>query len=243
MTPRAIAGAIRAGLEAEARPERAEQEKAYLKSELDHLGVSMPRIRAVTLAACPPDIDHATLVRLAEELWAEPVHELRVAAAEALEAHADRLGPPDLRLLERLVRDSRTWALVDGLAASVVGAVVERVGTGHPTVSATLDRWAQDDDFWVRRAALLSLLVPLRQGGGDFARFGRYADAMLAEREFFIRKAIGWVLRDTSRKRPELVAEWVAPRVGRMSGLTLREAVKHLPAEQREALLAAHGHR
>ena len=56
------------------------------------------------------------------------------------------------------------------------------------------------------------LLVALRQGGGDFERFGRYADAMLEEREFFIRKAIGWVLRDTGRKRPELVFEWLLPR-------------------------------
>jgi 3-methyladenine DNA glycosylase AlkD len=239
MTAAAVAKLIRAGLEAEARPERAEQEKAYLKSELEHLGVSMPRIRAVTLAACPTDLDHAALVQLTELLWAEPVHELRVAAAEALEANVALLGPADLPLLERLIRASRTWALVDPLAASVTGAVVEQAGPDDPVVGATLDRWAQDEDFWLRRAALLSLLVPLRQGGGDFARFGRYADVMLAEKEFFIRKAIGWVLRDTSRKRPELVYEWVAPRATRMSGVTLREAVKRLPPEQRERLLAA----
>ena len=52
---------------------------------------------------------------------------------------------------------------------------------------------------------MLALLVPLRRGGGDFTRFGRYADAMLEEKEFFIRKAIGWVLRDTAAA-PDLVA-------------------------------------
>jgi 3-methyladenine DNA glycosylase AlkD len=55
---------------------------------------------------------------------------------------------------------------------------------------------------------------------------------MLDEREFFIRKAIGWVLRDTSRRRPDLVYAWLLPRAGRASGVTLREALKYLSPEQ-----------
>ena len=109
------------------------------------------------------------------------------------------------------------------------------------TRGAVLDRWASDDDFWIRRSALLALLIPLRTGGGDFDRFGRYADAMLDETEFFIRKAIGWVLRDTSRKRPDMVYEWLLPRAARCSGVTIREAVKYLPPDQRAAILAARG--
>lgn len=61
---------------------------------------------------------------------------------------------------------------------------------------------------------------------------------MLDEREFFVRKAIGWVLRDTSRKRPDLVFEWLLPRAARASGVTRREAVKYLSAEQRDAIAA-----
>ncbi len=82
--------------------------------------------------------------------------------------------------------------------------------------------------------------MPLRRGEGDFERFGRYADQMLEEKEFFIRKAIGWVLRETAKRRPELVADWLAPRVHRASGVTMREAVKPLPAEVRERLLAGY---
>ena len=138
-------------------------------------------------------------------------------------------------LLERLLRESRTWALVDGLAASVGGPLVERA----PGAAAVLDRWAVDDDFWIRRAALLASLESLRRGEGDFERFGKYADAMLDEKEFFIRKAIGWVLRDTARKRPDMVFGWLLPRATRASGVTLREACKPLSAEQRVAIEAA----
>jgi hypothetical protein len=63
---------------------------------------------------------------------------------------------------------------------------------------------------------------------------------MLGEKEFFVRKAIGWVLRDTSRKRPDEVAAWLLPRAARASGLTVREATKHLAARARAAILAAH---
>jgi 3-methyladenine DNA glycosylase AlkD len=121
------------------------------------------------------------------------------------------------------------------LAASVVGPLVERLDDLGPE----LDRWAVDDDFWMRRAALLALLPGLRRGAGDFDRFTGYADAMLDETEFFIRKVIGWVLRETAKKRAEMVFTWLLPRADRASGVTLREAVKPMTAAQRAAILAA----
>jgi 3-methyladenine DNA glycosylase AlkD len=158
-------------------------------------------------------------------------------AAELLEARTDLLTPDDLALLERLLRQARTWALVDTLAPSVVGPLSER----YPSeVEPWLDRWVRDDDVWLRRSALLAHLLPLRAGRGDWGRFTRYADALLGDSEFFVRKAIGWVLRDTGRHRPQLVLAWVEPRVGLMSGVTVREAVKPFDPDTRDRLLAAH---
>jgi 3-methyladenine DNA glycosylase AlkD len=231
-----LAAQIDERLRARARPGRAAGEKAYLKSSLEHYGTAMPAIRSAVLETVGrAGLTHQDLVALVECLWAEPVHERRAAAVEVLRSHAGVLLPDDIVLLERLLRESRTWALVDGLAASVVGPLYER----EPVLGPTLDRWAADEDFWIRRSALLALLLALRRGEGDFERFGRYADAMLEEKEFFIRKAIGWVLRDTARKRPDLVYAWLAPRAARASGVTLREAVKHLSDEQRDALRPA----
>jgi 3-methyladenine DNA glycosylase AlkD len=142
---------------------------------------------------------------------------------------------PTRKAALQLLREARTWALVDGLAANVVGTLRER----HPAeVEATLEAWSRDADHWLRRSSLLAYLVALRSGAGDFDAFARKADRMLEEREFFVRKAIGWVLRDTGRHRPELVVAWLDPRVDRAAGLTVREAVKHLPDADRERLLA-----
>lgn len=235
--PERLAAAIDAEVRAAGGPERAEREKAYLRSELQHHGTPVPAVRAAAQAASrgAPGLTHDELVATVEQLWSEPVHERRLAAIELMAATTRLLGPDDVALIERLLREARTWALVDPLSISVFGPLVER----HDELGGVLDRWAVDDDFWVRRSALLSLLVPLRRGDGDWERFCRYADPLLDDREFFVRKAIGWVLRDTGRRRPELVHDWILPRASRASGVTIREAVKPLTNAQRARVLAA----
>ena len=208
---------------------RAVGSKRYLKSDLTFHGTSLPDMRRVVKGFLKgsPDLLREELIALVEALWATPVFERRMGAVILLEERTDLLQASDATLLERLLRESKTWALVDPLATKVAGALVER----YRSMGKTLDRWARDEDFWIRRSALLALLVPLRRGDGDFARFARYADAMLEEKEFFIRKAIGWVLRETSKTRPDLVYEWLEPRKHRTSGVTMREAVKYLSAD------------
>ena len=218
---------------------RATAEKAYLKSDLDFLGVPLPVMRQIvgTVKRQHPGLDRPTLLDLVERLWKPRVFESRMMAVLLLDGFPSLLEPGDIRLLERLIRESKTWAFVDELAIGITGRLVER----SPELLATLDRWSTDDDFWIRRSSMLALLPPLRRGGGEFERFARYAEGMLEDREFFIRKAIGWVLRETSKKRPDLVYEWLLPRAGRSSGVTVREAVKYLSPEQRDGVLAAYG--
>jgi 3-methyladenine DNA glycosylase AlkD len=230
---------ITAQLRAAGTPERAASAQNYLKSTGVFSGTTVPAARAIITdwRRARPELTGLRLAELAAALWAGPVFECKLTAVILLTDRRALLAAADARLIESFLRTAGTWALVDGLAADVMGSLVERA----PELLATLDRWAADDDFWIRRSALLSLLVPLRRGDPThFARFGRYADAMLAEREFFIRKAIGWVLRETGKRQPDLVADWLAPRAGRASGVTMREAVKWLPPAQRDALMAAY---
>ncbi len=226
---------IESALRREGDPERAAGAKRYLKSELEFVGLRAPQLRTVlaTVVSEQPPFDRDGLLAVVAALWARPVYELRAAAVELLTRHVALLEPLDLAVVERLIRESRTWALVDGLAPHVAGPMLER----FPALAVEVDRWARDDDFWLRRAALLVHLLPLRRGDGDFQRFAGHADSMLEDREFCIRKAIGWVLRETSKKRPELVADWLAPRAHRAAGLTIREAVKYLPPDLRAKIV------
>ena len=153
-----IADRIDAELRRAGTSERAAREKRCLKSELQHYGVTVWAIRRIVKAALAEEtgVDRSTLVAAVESLWGRGIHDCRMAV-ELLDFRGDMLEPRDLELVERLIRESKTWALVDGLAASVAGGLVER----HPELAPALDRWAADEDFWVRRSALLALLGPI----------------------------------------------------------------------------------
>ena len=138
----------------------------------------------------------------------------------------------DLPWLIALVRRSKTWAYVDWIAPKVIGDVIAR----YPRAKSLLVGWSNDDDFWVRRTALLAEHDALRRGAGDFVLWSRVAATMLDEREFFIRKAIGWVLREVSKKRPELTFAFLREHRARVSSLSLQEGAKYLSASQRRAL-------
>jgi 3-methyladenine DNA glycosylase AlkD len=241
MTERAVAEAseIERELSSGVTQERAAAARAYLKVDLSYTGASVPQTRAAVIGwrRSQAALDRAHLIAVVRALWARPVFECRMAAVIMLTDRRQLLEAADLDLVEQLLRESGTWALVDSLAADVAGSLAER----FPGLCSTLDRWAADGDFWIRRSALLALLVPLRRGDpAPFERFGRYADQMLAEREFFIRKAIGWVLRETGKKQPGLVTAWLALRTQRASGVTMREAVKYLPTADRDSLMTAY---
>jgi 3-methyladenine DNA glycosylase AlkD len=216
--------------------ERAGGERAYLKSDLEFYGAGVGDVRSVarTFVTTHPALTHDELTAVIGKLWARPVHECRMAAVMLLELDARLLGRDDLALIESMIRGSLTWAYVDDLAGHAAGSLLVL----YPELGSQIDAWAVDANFWVRRSALLAQLIPLKQGA-DFDTFAGYADAMLEEKEFFIRKAVGWVLRETSKRRPDEVYRWVVPRAARASGVTLREAVKYLDPAQREEILAA----
>jgi 3-methyladenine DNA glycosylase AlkD len=229
------ANEIEAALKRAGSPERAAGEKRYLKSDLAFLGCTLGDMRRLARSiAESTSPGHDDLTALVQELWSKPVFERRMVAVILLEIRASELGPKDLPFIEELIRGSKTWALVDGLAGDVVSQLAL-----HHGIKRKLDRWAKDADFWIRRSSLLAELKPLKHGA-SFEPFADRADAMLEETEFFIRKAIGWVLRETSKTRPQEVSEWIAPRTHRASGVTMREAVKYLDAKSAARLLRAY---
>ena len=225
---------LAADLESLGSDDRAVNEKRYLKSELRHYGVSVPVIRKMArrFARSRKDVSKSEIAKLVEELWAREVYELRKLAVNILAARVADFGVCDMEFIEALLRRSHTWALIDDLSINVVAPVL----LDRSEASEIRCKWAEDDDFWVRRTAMLALLPRLRRGTEDWDEFAGYADAMLEEDEFFIRKATGWILREVSKHSPDLVYEWIMPRVKTASTVTTREALKYLSEDQRSRL-------
>ncbi|WP_172624515.1 DNA alkylation repair protein [Streptomyces griseofuscus] len=227
---------LRAALRALADPARADQQRAYLHSDLDHLGVRVPDLRHCvtrTRRVLGAQAGSAVLA-LAGALWSaqegseKPVYDDRRAAVEILVQYAGALDAADLKDVETLLRQCRTWALVDPLAVHCAGAVALR----DAAAGRVLDRWITDPDFWLRRTALLALLPAIRAGRPDGDRLTRYADALVHEQEFFLRKALGWVLRETSTRDPQFVRDWLARHGSRVAPLTRREALRRLTRKE-----------
>ncbi len=231
----AIAG-FRARFRALGRAERAVAEKAYLKSGLRFHGVTQPDVRRTAVEFCRgrPELGAGGLRRLVDGLFASDYHDLRSLGIALLERKRALLSAADLPWLLDLVRVTANWAHVDWLATKVIGHLV--TGLASARRRSTLRSWAGDGHMWVRRTALLAQLDELRAGRGDFDLFATIAAPLLGEPEFFIRKAIGWVLRDVSRRRPELTFRFLRRHGSALSGLTLREGARHLPAPMRARL-------
>jgi 3-methyladenine DNA glycosylase AlkD len=233
VTPSAAVRHFHAQLGALGTPAYAAKDKAYMKSALRFHGVSIPQIRATSAAFCEDNpVDRGALRATVDALFATDWFDLRTCAIALLERNRPLLGPRDVPWLIGLVRASPCWAHVDYLATTLIDPLV----AANPALLARTRAWAKDRDLWVRRTALLAQLRPLRSGGGDFALFAELAAPMLEEKEFFIRKAIGWVLREVSKKRPALVRDFLREHGARASGLTRREAMKYLPAAMKREL-------
>jgi len=227
--------AVRAALAAVGTAERARNEQRYLKSDLKFLGAPMPEIRRVARDVCKrvPTDGEASLRSLAAALWDTGIHELRAVAMFLLERNAVRLVARDLPFLERVLRESKSWAYLDWICLKVAAPMLDRV----PALRRRIAQWSRDDDSWMRRAALLTLLPGVKEGSVPFSAWEAIAVPMLGEREFFIRKALGWSLREIGKKSPAVVTAFLRAHRRDVSGLTMREGVKYLPARDRADLL------
>jgi 3-methyladenine DNA glycosylase AlkD len=212
---------LRASLQAVADPERAEQMADYMKGRFDFLGVTSADRRAAQrefVAAARSEGPEACLL-VALPLWREPEREFQYVGCDLLRSVGSRLPGRSLGDLRALVATKSWWDTVDSLA-KVVGSVV----ASHPDVAPELDDWVADDDMWVARAAILHQL-----GWKERAQpkvVFRYCEARMDHGDFFVRKAIGWALRDLARTRPEEVWAFVDAHP-EMSGLSRREATRH----------------
>jgi 3-methyladenine DNA glycosylase AlkD len=219
-----LAQAIQQRLRALADPDKAIPMRAYLLNQFDFLGLPAPvrrgAVQDLIVQAVP---DARAMFDTAGQLWELKEREFRYTAIDLLRRHHRKLTKEDLPEIQRLLLRDPWWETVDGLAA-VIGEIVY----ADRSAQTIMDQWLQHQSFWVRRAAMLHQLGWRLET--DTARLGRYAMALAHEDEFFIRKAIGWALRDYARWNPTFVGDFVAANRNRLSSLTVREACKNLTA-------------
>ncbi len=218
-----LADAIRSALRSSADPAIAPGQQAYMKSAMPFLGVRGPAVRRLTreLVRDLGVKDGTTLLATSQELWDDATHrEERYAASELLTLRPLRGEWSLVPHLEHIARTGQWWDHVDGIAKRVAD-----LHDAHPQATADLvRRWSTEADFWLRRLAIISQLG--RRDRTDVELLAEVIEPSRADREFFLRKAIGWSLRDLARWDPEWVRAYVER--AELSPLSRREALKHL---------------
>ncbi|MFC4222910.1 DNA alkylation repair protein [Lysinibacter cavernae] len=216
---------IRARLAEGADPERAAGAKAYLKSRDEHLGVRMPEVRAIVKQAArdhpPASLDQ--LIEAATTLWREASVREEKHAAIDLTGLRLALGRLELLpLLTEMITGGAWWDLVDAVASRNAALL-----DAHPTeMTENVRVWIGSDNMWLRRSAIICQLK--RKDRTDLALLTEAIDQNAGDPEFFIRKAIGWALREYSRVDPGWVTDFVDARATVLSPLSRREAVRNI---------------
>ncbi|KUM99219.1 DNA alkylation repair protein [Streptomyces yokosukanensis] len=207
-------------------PGRADAMRAYMKDVAPFLGIPTPARRALsrTVLAGTPRPDEADCTAIALRCWALPEREYHYFAVDFLRRHAGRLSSGFLPVARHLVTTLPWWDTVDLLAAHVVGHLV----AADPSLTAAMDAWITDGDLWLVRTALLHQLP--RKESTDADRLFTYCLLQSGHPDFFVRKAIGWALREYAKTDPEAVRAFLVRERGRFAPLTVREALKNIGA-------------
>jgi 3-methyladenine DNA glycosylase AlkD len=212
MTPPLVAAQL-SQIEAALRPLadalQAVPMRAYMLNQFAFLGIRATP-RRVELRGLPRmNTWTATeLLALAEALWDLPEREFQYVAVDLLAKHHKQLDIDNLPRLLKLVQRQSWWDTVDGLAG-VVGDILLRAQVDECHIQRYMDACVSHSNLWVRRVAMLHQLG--WKAETDEERLLRYALALAPETDFFIRKAIGWALRDYARIRPDTVRAFFGP--------------------------------
>jgi len=217
---------LRREMSAAADPERAPGMQAYMKSTMPYYGIRLPQVRAI----CREVLDGEAMTcdewkRTIVDLWrGARRREERYAAMYMLtmRRHAECLSPRDMPMLEKLVVSGAWWDHVDELAMVIVDLLRK-----HPKqMRPVMRRWSTDPDLWKRRVSIICQLRFKRDT--DLELLYANIESNLGDRDFFIRKAIGWALRQYAWTDPKEVTRYVRAHEKQLSGLSKREALKNI---------------
>ncbi len=219
---------IHSELEAIGTSERREKNAGYLKtSSLDFIGVELPIIHRIVKTNIE-GMQIEEMPDLMAELWKTETFETRLASIDVLKEYAKN-GSVDkaLEIADNWIDDADTWAITDPLSSPTIGSLILR----DPKVEDVLKSWRTSDNFWRRRCSFLPYLHLAHKTQYKPKYTDKILEAVtphISDKEFFVGKAAGWVLRELSKRELNIVREYFETHSHKMTKLVIREGSKKL---------------
>jgi 3-methyladenine DNA glycosylase AlkD len=205
-------------------PTNATAMAAYMKTTMPFYGVKAPERRAILKAARAqhPIENHQDYITIIHHLWNQPHREEKYCALDIARAYPRHMLLTDIHVFKTMICQGAWWDFVDEIAINMVGPLL----TKNPDAYWPLvDAWIHDEHMWIRRTAIICQNKFKHKT--DAQRLFAFCLARTHEKEFFIRKAIGWALREYAKTDPQAVRAFVTKHKEQLSALSYKEATKH----------------
>ncbi|MFT4552369.1 MAG: 3-methyladenine DNA glycosylase AlkD [Chlamydiales bacterium] len=202
----------------------AQEQSEIMENMFPFFGLENPKRSSLQDTIFPkyPIRDEATLLSTVEQLWDEDEREYQYAGCDLAERYLAKCTLNSLPFFEKLIREKSHWDTVDKIAANLVGKLLLR----YPDKKMLMDKWIDDPDIWIRRAALFYQLEYKDKTDEDI--LFSYCIKTMREKDLVIREAIGLVLQKHSQTSPQSVREFIENHRLSLSPLTVREGMKLL---------------
>ena len=202
--------------------ERAVQMKAYMRDRFDFLGLPAAKRRLVMRPYFKAETETDQVDwAFVQSFWAQPFRECQYIVCDYLSFKQDLLVPDDMSKIKQLALEKSWWDTIDSL-----DKVIGKLALDYPELNDVLLDWSTDDTIWLRRIAIDH--QRLRKQAMDTQLLEKIIKNNLSSQEFFINKAIGWILRDYSKTDPEWVTQFIDTHQKEMHPLSIREGSKYL---------------
>jgi 3-methyladenine DNA glycosylase AlkD len=214
---------LKSFLEGHAQPEYAGAMSKYMRDQFAYLGIRAPALQQLLQQFLKENglPDASSLAKAIGELWRLPEREYQYAGLTLLSKSRKNPPPERIELIEFLITGKSWWDTVDSLAANDAGMYL----ANYPErIQAYTEKWMESGNFWLQRSAILFQLK--YKSKTDAELLFNYVGRLAMEKEFFIRKAIGWALREYSKTDPDAVQQYVSEYP--LSPLSAKEAMKWL---------------
>ncbi len=199
--------------------------RSYMKSEMPFRGVKSADQKMVFRETMKryKIASYGLYIQVIEQLWDANYREERYIAISIARKFRLYHTLESLNTFEMMIRTGEWWDYVDAISANLIGSLLSKYSDEMKTV---LNGWIADENIWIRRAAILSQLR--QKDRTDSKLLFSFCRKRMHEESFWIRKAIGWALREYSKTNPEKVYNFIISHDSQLSNLTKREASRYL---------------